>query len=103
MRLTSEKSYSRRRYRRSSLAASHVSAAPGVSILRPLKGLDTNLYENLESTFTQEYPNYEIILSVADECDQALVVVRELMSKYPNVNARVVVGKSLSSHRYHQS
>ncbi|KAF8973562.1 hypothetical protein BDZ97DRAFT_2069690 [Flammula alnicola] len=50
--------------------------APGVSILRPLKGLDTNLYENLESTFKQEYPNYEIIFSVADENDQALHVVK---------------------------
>lgn len=65
---------------------------PGVSILRPLKGLDTNLYENLESTFTQEYPNFEILLSVADEEDQALPVVRELIAKYPNVDAKVVVG-----------
>jgi ceramide glucosyltransferase len=66
---------------------------PGVSILRPLKGLDTNLYENLESTFTQEYPNYELLLSVADENDQALPVARELMSKYPNVNCRIIIGR----------
>jgi ceramide glucosyltransferase len=64
-----------------------------VSILRPLKGLDTNLYENLESTFVQDYPNYELILSVADAHDQALTVVRELMAKYPQTNARVIIGK----------
>ncbi|KAH7930562.1 glycosyltransferase family 21 protein [Leucogyrophana mollusca] len=88
----------RRRYRlrpRSPLASASASAAPGVSILRPLKGLDTNLYENIESTFTQEYPNFEILLSVADEHDQALPVVRDLISKYPNVDAKVIIGEEV--------
>jgi ceramide glucosyltransferase len=57
-----------------------------------LKGLDTNLYENLESSFKQDYPNFEVLLSVADEDDEALPVVRDLISKYPNVNARVIIG-----------
>ena len=65
---------------------------PGVTILRPLKGLETNLYENLESTFTQEYPNYEIFFCVDDEDDQALSVVRDLIAKYPHVNARIAIG-----------
>ncbi|KZT30717.1 glycosyltransferase family 21 protein [Neolentinus lepideus HHB14362 ss-1] len=88
----------RRRYRlrpRSPLATVSPSSAPGVSILRPLKGLDTNLYENLESTFTQEYPNYEIILSVADENDQALSVVWDLIAKYPHKDAKVVIGEEV--------
>ncbi|KAG8219673.1 hypothetical protein J3R82DRAFT_628 [Butyriboletus roseoflavus] len=88
----------RTRYRlrpRSPLATSP--NAPGVSILRPLKGLDTNLYENLESTFVQEYPNFEILLSVADEDDQALTVVRELMAQYPQVNAKIIVGAHVAS------
>ncbi|GLB35992.1 putative glycosyl transferase family 21 [Lyophyllum shimeji] len=86
----------RRRYRlrpRSPLATA--TSAPGVSILRPLKGLDTNLYENLESTFQQEYPNFEIIFSVAEENDQALPIVRDLISKYPNVKATVVIGEEI--------
>jgi ceramide glucosyltransferase len=90
------KPFSRKRYRlrpRSPLASEAASAVPGVTILRPLKGLDTNLYENLESTFTQEYPKYEIIMSVADELDQALPVVRDLLVKYPDVNAKVIIGK----------
>lgn len=89
-------SSSRRRYHirpRSPLATS--TSAPGVSILRPLKGLDTNLYENLESTFTQEYPNFEIIFSVADDDDQALPVVRDLIAKYPNINTRIIIGKMI--------
>lgn len=89
---------SRKRYRlrpRSPLASAPASSVPSVSILRPLKGLDANLYENLESAFTQEYPNYEIIFSVAEENDQALSVVRDLMEKYPNVKAKVIIGMSL--------
>lgn len=88
--------YSRRRYRSScpislsSLAPPE--SVPGVSILRPLKGLDTNLFENLESTFHQEYPNFEIIFSVANEYDQALSVVQALIEKHPNFDARVIVG-----------
>ncbi|KAJ7596866.1 glycosyl transferase family 21-domain-containing protein [Mycena floridula] len=83
----------RRQYRsRPRSPTATASSAPGVSILRPLKGLDTNLYENLESTFLQEYPNFEILLSVADEHDQALPLVRALISKHPTVNARVIIG-----------
>ncbi|EIW64263.1 glycosyltransferase family 21 protein [Trametes versicolor FP-101664 SS1] len=84
----------RKRYRlrpRSPLASAPASSVPGVSILRPLKGLDTNLYENLESTFTQEYNNYEIFFCVDDEDDQALSVVRDLMTKYPSVNAHIAI------------
>jgi len=85
----------RRRYRRPpspSHPSTLPSSAPGVSILRPLKGLDTNLSENLESSFKQDYPNFEILFSVADEDDEALPVVHELISKYPSVNARVIIG-----------
>ncbi|KAI0328159.1 glycosyltransferase family 21 protein [Cubamyces sp. BRFM 1775] len=84
----------RKRYRlrpRSPLASAPATAVPGVSILRPLKGLDTNLYENLESTFTQEYANYELFFCVDDEDDQALTVVRDLMAKYPNVKAHIAI------------
>ncbi|KAJ3556437.1 hypothetical protein NM688_g2026 [Phlebia brevispora] len=85
----------RKRYRsrpRSPSATADRNSVPGVSILRPLKGLDPNLYENLESTFKQEYPNFEIFLAVESEHDQALPVVRELMAKYPNVDAHVTIG-----------
>jgi ceramide glucosyltransferase len=54
--------------------------------------LDTNLYENLESTFKQEYSNYEIIFSVADENDQALLVAQSLMNRYPGVQATIITG-----------
>ena len=95
--IMAELSSSRKRYRRRSQflnSNTTHSTAPGVSILRPLKGLDSNLYENLESTFNQEYPNYEIIFSVADERDQALPLVQALISRYPDIKTTVIIGKS---------
>ncbi|KAH9486589.1 Ceramide glucosyltransferase [Psilocybe cubensis] len=88
----------RRRYRSrpiSLLDSAEALHKPGVSILRPLKGLDTNLYENLESTFKQDYPDYEIIFSVADENDQALRIVESLKSRYPNVKVSVIIGEEV--------
>ncbi|KTW29804.1 hypothetical protein T552_01009 [Pneumocystis carinii B80] len=67
-------------------------ALPGVSILRPLKGLDPRLYECLESTFVQKYPKFEIILSVADETDPAVLVAKEVIKKYSKVDARIIIG-----------
>ncbi|CAL1695071.1 unnamed protein product [Somion occarium] len=86
----------RKRYRlrpRSPLASAPASSVPGVSIIRPLKGLDVNLYENLESTFCQEYAKYEIFLCVGDDQDQALPIVRELIAKHPAVNAHIIIGE----------
>jgi len=88
----------RKRYRlrpTSPLASAAPTAAPGVSVLRPLKGLDTNLYENLESTLNQEYSNYEIFFCIADEKDQALSVVKDLVAKYPAVKAHIVIGEEI--------
>ncbi|TFK90791.1 glycosyltransferase family 21 protein [Polyporus arcularius HHB13444] len=89
----------RKRYRlrpRSPLSSAPASSVPGVTIIRPLKGLDTNLYENLESTFKQDYPNFELWFCVDDEDDQALPVVRDLMAKYPNANAHIAIRNGLT-------
>ncbi|GAA5981525.1 hypothetical protein JCM5350_004618 [Sporobolomyces pararoseus] len=72
-----------------------VDLAPGVSILRPLRGLDTNLYENLEASFVQDYPKFEIIFSVADESDAAIPIVEELKRLYPQVEAKILVGQEI--------
>ncbi|CAG8742960.1 22402_t:CDS:2 [Racocetra persica] len=66
--------------------------APGVSIIRPLKGVDCNLFENLSSSFRQNYPKFEIIFSVASENDPAIAVVQKLMKKFPKADARLIIG-----------
>ncbi|KAJ3210301.1 hypothetical protein HDU67_005420 [Dinochytrium kinnereticum] len=68
------------------------SQAPGVTILRPLKGVDINLKENLASSFRLDYPKFEIIFSVASEKDPAIEAVRELKEEFPNVDATMIIG-----------
>ncbi|KAF9110319.1 hypothetical protein BGX27_006501 [Mortierella sp. AM989] len=67
--------------------------APGVTIIRPLRGIDCNMYENLASSFRQDYPLFEIIFSVAQPDDPAIAVVKDLMKMYPKVDARIIIGE----------
>ncbi|SAM83827.1 related to Ceramide glucosyltransferase [Ustilago bromivora] len=77
---------------------SHAESVPGVSILRPLSGLDSNLYSNLSSSFSQDYPRsrFEVILSIRDtsspESQKVLKVARMVVAGHPQVDARIVVG-----------
>ncbi len=66
---------------------------PPISILKPLKGLDDNLFDNLESFCTQDYPEYEIIFSLQDYNDPAYRVARKIKDKYPEKNISVIVEK----------
>lgn len=62
-----------------------------VSILKPLRGEDPGLLENLETFFRLRYPCFELVFSVAHKGDPAAFAVKKLLLKYPQVRARLVV------------
>jgi len=66
---------------------------PPISILKPLKGLDDNLFDNLASFCAQDYPEYEIIFSLQDHNDPAFTVARKIRDKYPEKNISIIVQK----------
>lgn len=68
------------------------SAGPGVSLVRPVCGLDNFCEETLESGFRLDYPKYEIIFCVARANDPVVPLVRRLIARHPDVPAQLIVG-----------
>ena len=62
-----------------------------VSILKPLKGLDDGLFDNLESFCNLDYPQYEIIFALQNQNDPAYKVVKKIKDKYPSNDLTIVV------------
>lgn len=67
---------------------------PAASILKPVFGLEKNLAENLRSACMQEYPDYQVVLSLQRLDDPALPVVREVEREFGPERVTVVVADS---------
>jgi len=55
---------------------------PPVSILKPLKGVDPEIWESFCSHAEQQYPEFELIFGISDPSDPACETVRRLVAKY---------------------
>lgn len=60
-----------------------VTEPPPVSILKPLKGEDPEIYESFRSHCLQDYPQYEIIFGVSDANDPAVRAVERVRKEFP--------------------
>src|SRR6202142_1789543 len=67
------------------------SSLPPVSILKPLKGTDPEMYESFRSHCLQDYPAYEIIFGVSEGDDPAIAFVERLKAEFPRIPIRVVL------------
>jgi len=64
---------------------------PPVSILKPLRGVDPQMYESFRSHCDQDYPEYEIIFGVSEADDPAVQAVQRLMKEYPRCRIQLLV------------
>jgi len=64
---------------------------PAVTLLKPLKGLDPQLYDNLSTFCRQHYPRLQIIFGVADAQDPAVSVVRSLQREHPMLDIDLII------------
>lgn len=62
-----------------------------VSILKPLKGTDPEMYESFRTHCLQDYPEYEIIFGVNDSTDPAIPLVERLRQEFPQRAIRLMV------------
>ena len=73
-------------------AASTPAARPRLSVLKPLRGLDDGLEENLASFAALKGIDYEVVLSVADPKDPAFDAVSRVRNRFPDAPFVLVVG-----------
>ncbi len=65
--------------------------SPPISLLKPLKGCDSETKACLLSWFAQDYRGtVQILLGVASSADPVCVIVRELMAEFPGIDAELV-------------
>jgi len=64
---------------------------PGVTLYKPLHGLDCGLMQNLASFCRQDYPDYQIVFGVSDANDPAISVVHEIMAEFPKIDMELVI------------
>src|SRR5579864_4276986 len=65
--------------------------APPVSILKPLKGIDPEIYESFRSHCLQDYPEFEIVFGVSDPADPAVASVEQLKREFPDRAIQLVI------------
>ncbi len=71
-------------------ADGHAQKLP-VSLLKPVSGIESDLYENLASFCRQDYPAYQIVFGVPSEQDPGLEVVRRVIRAFPEKDIHLVM------------
>lgn len=72
-------------------------AQPGISILKPLCGIDDSLEQNLLCFVDLDYPSYEVVLGVKDHNDPAFGLALRLTRRFPG-RFRLVLQRSAPGH-----
>jgi ceramide glucosyltransferase len=70
-------------------------ALPPISILKPLKGTDPEIYESFRSYCLQDYPEYEVIFGVSDPKDAAIESVKALQREFPDRRIQLLVSPKI--------
>ena len=65
---------------------------PAVSVIVPVKNMEPELDLAFTSLFSQHYPNFEVLVTAAEENSPAIATARQAASRFPHVAARFILG-----------
>lgn len=67
---------------------------PGISVLKPIHGLEAELFENLCSFCEQQYPQYQVVFGMQRSDDPARAIVQRVLERYPDRDLALVVDET---------
>jgi cellulose synthase/poly-beta-1,6-N-acetylglucosamine synthase-like glycosyltransferase len=85
------------RIRRSDAEVNGTKTLEGISIIRPVCGVENFSEETLLSGFHLDYPRYELLFCAAQSSDPVVPFVRRLIQLHPHVTARLLIGNECIS------
>lgn len=73
-----------------------LSSDEGVTIIRPIKGIDPELSSCLESSFCQNYPHskLQILFCIDNPNDPSIPIIETLISKYPSIDSKILISSN---------
>jgi ceramide glucosyltransferase len=91
----------RKFFQRTAPAVSRATAETGVTILKPVKGMDAGSYDNFASFCRQEYTGPLQMLFAAASADDAVIpVIRRLITAFPEHDISLVLNPAIHGPNY---
>jgi ceramide glucosyltransferase len=77
-------------FRRRNATTQKTSFMPPASIIKPVRGMDRESYENFASFCNLDYPEYEVVFAVSGTGDPVIPIIEKLRSDFPSRSIRLI-------------
>ncbi|HUL41734.1 MAG TPA: bacteriohopanetetrol glucosamine biosynthesis glycosyltransferase HpnI [Burkholderiales bacterium] len=69
--------------------------SPLATVLKPVCGMEPELYENLRSFCDQNYADYQVVFGARDARDPAIAVINRIIEEFPQRDLSLVVDETV--------